>query len=143
VKELVTEIDIAASPSRVWQVLTDFENHSTWNPFMTKVSGKALKDEKIELTLPSPQGGTMMIAPTILAVEKERELRWVGRTEDDTFVGEHSFVIKPTGENSVHFVHSEKFTGSMIEALEGWLDTTVRNHFEDMNKALKAKAEQM
>lgn len=108
---------------------------------MTKVSGKAVKGEKIDVTLPNPQGGTMIISPTILEVEAERELRWLGRTEGDTFNGEHSFVIKSTSPGNVRFIHSEKFTGSMVSALEGWLDTVVRKYFEDMNRALKAKAE--
>ena len=142
-KELVTEIDISASPSRVWRVLTDFEKHSNWNPFMTKIRGKAVEGEKLDVTLPNPQGGTMEISPTILRVEDERELRWLGRTEGDTFNGEHSFIIKPMGENNVRFIHSEKFTGSMVPMLEGWLDTVVRRHFEDMNRALKNRAEAM
>ncbi len=138
----MTEIDIATSPSRVWQVLTDFEKYSAWNPFMTKISGKALKDERLEITMPNPQGGTMVIAPTILAAEPDRELRWYGRSEGDAFNGEHSFLIEQTGDNSVHFILSEKFTGSMVEALAGWIDTAVRQHFEAMNKALKDRAEQ-
>jgi hypothetical protein len=140
-KELVTEIDITASPSRVWQVLTDFERYSAWNPFMKEVRGRAVEGEKLEVTMPSPQGGTMVIMPTILVAEQDKELRWLGKTEGDAFNGEHSFQIKPTGKDSVHFVHSEKFTGAMVPSLEGWLDTVVRQHFEDMNKALKARAE--
>jgi uncharacterized protein YndB with AHSA1/START domain len=30
-KEIITEIEIDASPSQVWQVLTDFEKYLTWN----------------------------------------------------------------------------------------------------------------
>jgi hypothetical protein len=41
----------------------------------------------------------------------------------------------------VHFTQSEKFTGSMVASLEGWLDTAVRQNFEDMNRALKQRAE--
>lgn len=141
-KELTTEIEIAASPARVWQVLTDFEGHSDWNPFMTRITGKAAKDEKLEIVMPNPEGGTMVISPTILAVDKEKELRWLGRSEGDAFVGEHSFILTPTGENRVHLTHSEKFTGPMVAALEGWLDTEVRRQFEAMNKALKARSEQ-
>ena len=142
-KELITEIDIVATPSRVWKVLTNFEKHSDWNPFMTKISGRAVEGEKLEVTLPNPQGGTMVISPTILKVEEEKEPRWRGRTEGDTFNGEHSFIIKPTGDGKFHFIQSEKFTGSMVPMLEGWLDTVVKKHFEEMNNALKDRAEGM
>jgi uncharacterized protein YndB with AHSA1/START domain len=40
-KEIITEIEIDASPSQVWQVLTDFEKYPTWNPFIKKISGIA------------------------------------------------------------------------------------------------------
>jgi hypothetical protein len=43
--------------------------------------------------------------------------------------------------NKVHFTQSEKFTGSIVASLEGWLDTVVKQNFEDMNRALKQRAE--
>lgn len=55
--------------------------------------------------------------------------------------GEHRFLIEPIENNKVHFAQSEKFSGSMVESLEGWLDTTVKQNFEDMNRALKQRAE--
>jgi hypothetical protein len=41
----------------------------------------------------------------------------------------------------VHFTQSEKFTGSKVASLEGWVDRTVKQNFEDMNRALKQRAE--
>jgi hypothetical protein len=140
-KEIVTQIEIDAPPSRVWEVLTDFEKHSVWNPFIKKISGKPTKDEKLEVHMPDPQGGTMVFTPTILAAERDRELRWLGRSEGDVFNGEHRFLIEPIKNNKVHFRQSEKFTGSMVAQLEEWLDTAVKQNFEDMNRALKQRAE--
>ena len=61
----------------------------------------------------------------------------------DAFNGEHRFLIDPieNNNNKVHFTQSEKFTGSMVASLEGWLDTAVKQNFEDMNRALKQRAE--
>jgi hypothetical protein len=141
-KEIITSIDITASPSRVWQVLTDFENHSSWNPFIKKISGRPAKDEKLEVHMPDPQGGTMVFTPTVLVADKDRELRWFGKSEGDLFNGEHRFLIEPIRNDRVHFTQSEKFTGSMVASLEGWLDTTVKQNFEAMNRAVKQRAEQ-
>jgi hypothetical protein len=142
-KEILTEIDINASPSRVWHVLTDFEKHSSWNPFIKKVDGRPAKDEKLEVHMPDPQGGTMVFTPTVLVADKDRELRWLGKSEGDVFNGEHRFLIEPieNDNNRVHFTQSEKFTGSMVASLEGWLGTTIKKNFEDMNRALKQRAE--
>jgi hypothetical protein len=92
--------------------------------------------------MPDPRGGTMVFTPTILVAESNRELRWLGKSEGDTFNGEHHFLLEPTDNNNkVHFTQSEKFTGSMVESLEEWLDTAVKQNFEDMNRALKQRAE--
>jgi hypothetical protein len=70
--------------------------------------------------MPDPRGGTMVFTPTVIASEKDRELRWLGRSEGDVFNGEHLFLIEPTDNNNkVHFAQSEKFTGSMVESIEG------------------------
>jgi hypothetical protein len=141
-KQIVTEIEIDATPSRVWQVLTDFEKYPTWNPFIKKISGVAARNEKLEVHMPDPRGGTMIFTPTVLAAERDRELRWLGRSEGDVFNGEHRFLIEPIDNNNkVHFTQSEKFTGSMVASLEEWLDTAVKQNFEAMNRALKQRAE--
>jgi hypothetical protein len=95
------------------------------------------------VTMPNPQGSTMIISPTILKVEGERKLSWLDRTEGDALKVEHSFIIKPTSEENVHCIQREKFTGSMVSMLEEWLDIVVRKYFEDMNKALKDRTEAM
>jgi hypothetical protein len=143
-KEIITEIEINAPSNHVWQVLTDFEKHPAWNPFIKKISGKPTRNEKLEVHMPDPRGGTMVFKPTVLAAERDRELRWLGTTEGDLFNGEHSFLIEPIENNNnsrVHFTQSEKFTGSMVASLEEWLDTAVKQNFEAMNRALKQRAE--
>jgi hypothetical protein len=83
--------------------------------------------------------------PDVLVAEKDREIRWLGRSEGNAFNGEHCFLIDPiennNNNNKVHFTQSEKFTGSIVASLEGWLDTVVKQNFEDMNRALKQRAE--
>ncbi len=90
-----------------------------------------------------PRGGTLVLMPTVLVAERDREFRWLGKSEGDTFNGEHRFLIEPieNNNNKVHFTQSEKFSGSMVASLEGWLDTVVKQNFEDMNRALKQRAE--
>ncbi len=93
--------------------------------------------------MPDPRGGTLVFTPTVLVVERDKELGWLGKSEDDTFNGEHHFLIEPieNNNNKVLFTQSEKFTGSMVASLEGWLDTAVKQNFEDMNRALKQRTE--
>ena len=39
-KELHTEIEIAAPVEHVWKILTDFAQFPTWNPFVTQAKGE-------------------------------------------------------------------------------------------------------
>jgi hypothetical protein len=67
----------------VWQVLTDFENYPSWNPFIKKITGKPAKDAKLKVHMRNPHGGTIVLTPTILVAEKDRELRWLGKLEGE------------------------------------------------------------
>lgn len=142
-KELYTEIEIESSAEKVWQVLTSFEKYPEWNPFIKKIIGKAEKGTTLEVHMPDPQGGTIIMTPTVLVADKQRELAWLGKMEgrDDLFTGEHHFLIEPLAGNKIRFIHSERFAGVMVPKLEGWLDTAVKSHFEAMNKAIKNRAE--
>jgi hypothetical protein len=113
------------------------------NPFIKKISGIPASNEKLEVHMPDPRGGTMVFTPDVLLAERERELRWLGRSGGDVFNGEHCFLIEPieNNNNKMHFTQSEKFTDSMVASLEGWLDTAVRQNFGGMNRALKQRAE--
>ena len=39
-KSIQTEIMIAVSPEKVWNIIQDFENYGEWNPFITSIRGK-------------------------------------------------------------------------------------------------------
>ena len=52
----------------------------------------------------------MVFTPTVLVAERDRELRWLGRSEGDVFNGKHRFLIEPIqNNNKVHFTQREKF----------------------------------
>ena len=142
-KEVRTEIDIRASDDRVWQILTDFPNFVKWNPFITKISGDLKKHARLKVRI-QPQGERgMTFRPIILDVEPKRELHWIGRLAvPGLFSGEHIFTIEPLGTDHVRFIHREIFTGLFVLIYARNFDTNIRQGFEDMNQALKAKAEQ-
>jgi len=142
-KEVRTEIDIRASDERVWQILTDFPNFVNWNPFITKISGDLKKYARLKVRIQPLGERAMTFRPIILNVEPKRELHWIGRLAvPGLFSGEHIFTIEPLGKDHVRFIHREIFTGLFVLIYAGNFDTNIRQGFEDMNQALKAKAEQ-
>jgi len=86
----------------------------------------------------------MAFRPAVVKVEPRRELRWLGRLlVPGLFDGEHTFIIAPLEPGRVRFIQREVFTGLLVPLLAHGLDTDTRRGFEEMNHALKARAEQL
>ncbi len=140
-KEIYTEININASPSIVWKILTDFEDFPKWNPFIKKISGNQQEGSRIEAFIKSPNSRGLKIKPVILAYHPEKELRWLGKVWIPKLVdGEHSLIIDKIDENNVLFIQKERFTGLLVPLLSGMLKDTEAG-FELMNQALKRESE--
>ena len=143
-KELRSEIEIQASAERVWQLLTDFPSFPQWNPFIRKASGNIRAGERLEVNIQPSGASGMTFRPTVLKAEPNRELRWLGHLLiSGLFDGEHIFTIEPLGESRVRFTQREVFTGLLVPLFARGLDTDTRRGFEEMNQALKARAEQV
>ena len=50
-RQLRAEIEIAAPPERVWEVLFDFDAYPEWNPFIRRISGSPREGEKLEVRI--------------------------------------------------------------------------------------------
>jgi hypothetical protein len=136
------EIEIDAPPSQVWRVVSDFESYPAWNPFMRSISGRRDRGAKLEVRIAPPGGRPMTFRPTVQSLEEGRELRWLGRLlVPGLFDGEHSLLVEPLDRNHSRFVQSERFGGVLVGVLGGVLEKTEAG-FEQMNRALKERAEQ-
>jgi hypothetical protein len=141
-KELHTEIEIDAPAERVWRVLTDFASYPQWNPFIRTISGQPTPGERLKARLEPPGGRGMTFKPKVLNAEPNRELRWLGNLMvPGLFDGEHSFTIQPLEADHVRFVQREAFKGLLVPLFARSLDTNTRRGFEEMNRALKERAE--
>jgi len=142
-KEIRTEIEIQASDKRVWQLLTDFASFPQWNPFMRQAVGEPKTGARLEVHIQPSGASSMTFRPTVLRAEPNRELRWLGHLlMPGLFDGEHILTIESLAENRVRFVQREIFTGILVPLFAHGLDTDTRRGFEEMNHALKARAEQ-
>jgi hypothetical protein len=140
--EIRTEIEIGATPERVWAILLDFPSHSEWNPFVRSVKGDAKVGERLTVFI-RPQGGKgMTFRPAVLTVIPNSELRWLGRVLlPGIFDGEHYFQITQLGPGRVRFVQGEKFSGVLVPFVKSSLDGGTKAGFVAMNQALKSRAE--
>jgi hypothetical protein len=140
-KELRTDIEIDATPDRVWAILIDFASYPAWNPFMQTVRGEPVVGSKLEVRIAPPDGKAMTFRPTVLNAEPNRELRWLGRVlVPGIFDGEHILQIEPLTDARVRFVQAERFRGVLVPVFGRALEKTERG-FTAMNEALKRRAE--
>jgi hypothetical protein len=141
-KQLYTEIEIDASAKRVWELLTDFASYPEWNPFIRSIGGQPAPGERLRARLEPPGGLAMTFKPKVLTAEPNRELRWLGHLlVPGLFDGEHSFTIEPLEDNRVRFIQREAFKGLLVPLFARSLESNTQRGFEEMNHALKERAE--
>lgn len=141
-KELRTEIEIDAPADRVWRVLTEFDAYPDWNPFLRRASGEVKEGARLEVYMQPSGGRGMTFRPTVIRAEPNREFRWLGHLGvSGLFDGEHSFTIEPLEGNRVRFVQSERFTGVLVPLMLLMIEKDTKRGFEEMNQALKERAE--
>jgi hypothetical protein len=142
VKELRSQIEIEAPPERVWQVLTDFAAYPEWNPFIRRVSGRPEVEEQLVVRMrPSGTRG-LTFRPTVTKAEPNRQLRWLGHLlVPGIFDGEHTFEIEELERDRILFIQREVFKGLLVPLFARSLDRDTQRGFEEMNRALRERAE--
>jgi hypothetical protein len=142
-KQLRAEVEVEASPQRVWEVLTDFAAYRQWNPFIVEGDGQAVPGTRLELRMRLPGRRPTTLRPEVLEAEPGRRLRWLGRLlVPGLFDGEHSFTLEPAGSGRVRVVQQEEFRGLAARPVLAVIGKPTLAGFELMNQALKARVEQ-
>jgi len=141
-KEIRTEILIQAPPEKVWAILTDFQRYPEWNPFIKSVTGEATVGKELAVLIAPPESSEMNFSPTVLVVEPNKELRWLGHFWfTGLFDGEHKFELIDNGDGTTTFKQSEEFGGILVWFFSSTLDVNTANGFKLMNQKLKELAE--
>ena len=141
-KEVRSEIEINSYPESVWNILIDFAAYDQWNPFINRVVGAATEGSKIDIYIETPSGKNRKYSPRITRIEEGRELRWFGKSSLPGFLNaEHIFTIEELQPERVRFIQREVFNGLLTRVFGKGVDTDIKQGFEDMNDALKKRAE--
>ena len=141
-REISTELEIAATTEKLWAILTNLDKFADWNPFIREAAGEVKLGSKLKIYIEPPGGKGMTFTPTVTRVVPGREFRWVGRIlVPGLFDGEHIFEVETSGEDSVRFTQREQFRGLLVPLLWRSLEPKTRLGFTEMNVALKKVAE--
>ena len=141
-KEVFREVEIQAPAERIWQMLTDFASYPEWNPFIRRISGQPKEGTRLKVYIEPPGAKGRIFRPKVLKTDPNHEFRWFGRLLIPGLLdGDHIFTIEHIGGNRVRFVQREIFSGLLVFFLAHGLDTIIGLGFEQMNQALKLRAE--
>lgn len=140
-KELMTEVVIHADTGVVWEILTDVEEYSGWNPFISRVAGKVKEDEDLEV-LVKLEEGRQTFYPKVTKVDYLHEIRlkkgfqipWIFTLE---IVAELHFLSK----DSCVLRQKCKASGVLTPIIWRKFAQPFKSGFEQMNQKLKKRAE--
>jgi len=126
----------------VWDILTDFSVYGQWNPFIPEISGEPTEGKSLVVTISPPGKKRMTFKPRVKAVRPPREFGWLGHLFiPGLFDGEHWFLIEETKDRKTRFTQREEFRGMLVGMVWKGLEPSTRKGFEEMNAALKLRAE--
>ena len=129
------EIEIAASPQTVWDVLTDLESWPRWN---SDVKSMSVEGALAKGTVFRWKAGPGTITSTIQDVQPPTLIAWTGTTFG--IKARHVYRLEPQGDGTL--VHTEEsYEGLVARLLRGSLQKTLEKGLSDGLRYLKAEAE--
>ncbi|MBK9245442.1 MAG: SRPBCC domain-containing protein [Burkholderiales bacterium] len=142
--QLHSSIDIDASASLVWAILTDFASCKRWNPFIRAILGKPSSGNRLRLTVQRQGEPPLSTTSTLTYLREPRELRWrQQRLVPALFATEHRFRIESLPAGGVRFHLTEQVEGLFASLLGRGRQRATEESFHLMNHALKARAERL
>jgi hypothetical protein len=111
------EVNIYATPHRIWKVLTDAPGFPRWNSTVAGIEGEIREGGKICVRVP---GTDRVFAATVSAFVVNQRMTWTGGFAP-LFKGVRTFGLKPRDDGSTDFAMSEHFSGLMLPLAKGSL----------------------
>lgn len=140
-RELRTEITIDAPPEKVWAVLTGFSRYEAWNPFITRIAGKAEAGGRLHLRVRLAGLPTISFNAGIDQFKPGERLGWYAVILPRLFEARHWFELSTDASGKTHFVHAEIFYGLFSAPVLLLLSGSFKRAYETMNRSLKRTVE--
>jgi len=129
------EIDIAAAPEVVWDVLTDFDQWPQWNPQVKSMTFDGPLAPGSEFRW---KAGPGTIVSTLERVEPPRAISWVGRTMSIRAI--HHWRFEPR-DGGTHVETEETYSGLLARLLRRQLQKVLDDSLREGLEHLKREAE--
>ena len=140
-KELNTEIFIAAPIDKVWNELTSFETWKDWNPTVKEVKGSSAIGDKLTITMLANECDEKTYKAEVVECEAPKTFRWRAKMMAGfIFTNDRIFKLEEQ-DGGTKVTNTEAFSGLMAKMAGSKMDNFVVPILEKMNKALKEKME--
>ncbi len=141
-REIRTEIDIAAPPTKVWSILTAFDHWKGWNPIVNQATGAASLGSKLSMTMRGEDGKDgPKYAPIITDFNEPKYFRWrATMMVGFLFTNDKIFELEAI-DTGTRLIHIETFSGIMVPMCWSKMEGGVPVMLKEMNAALKTFAE--
>ncbi|MEM7134153.1 MAG: SRPBCC domain-containing protein [Chloroflexota bacterium] len=134
-----TEIEIDASPQKVWQVLTDFEKIGEWSPALRGLRGELKDGAKVECDY-FWSGKVNKLTHTLI-VEDGVMFGWsdpvIPLTKDY-----HVYKVSPIGDGQrTLFAQTDRITGLLSPIIAKSFTAQMLETYTEFNQCLKERVE--
>lgn len=141
-----TEILIEASSSKVWSVLTNWEQMPNWSSALQKLEGEIKEEGKVNAIY--NVNGENFSFPHTLHFEEGLMFGWSESTGPEDlepfggFVDNHKFIVKPISDQQTLFIQSDEFKGNGNSTFNAEkIANFVIKLYEQFNSELKEEVE--
>ncbi len=141
-KEIRTEIEIAAPPEKVWEALTEFEKWNEWNPIVAQAKGISSLGSELTITMNGKDGrAAQTYKPTIIEYDVPKIFHWRAKMMASFLFTNDKIIELEKTSSGTRLVHKELFGGMMVTLMWGFFEKGVPPMLSSMNNALKQKVE--
>ena len=139
-REIRTEIEIAAPPTKVWSILMDFDNWKDWNP-ISHASGAASLGSKLTITMCADKGkAPMKYMPIVTSFDAPKFFRWRGKMMAGFLMtNDKVFELQESGSGT-RLIHRELFSGLLVPMFWGKLNKGVVAHVNVHERGIESKS---
>lgn len=138
-------VEIEAPAAFVWDVLVDYAGYPQWNPYTIAVETSLELDDRIDLTLPNPDGsdGTFVNREYIRIVDPPHHLRYDTGDEMDGVFAIRDQWINELGPDRCSYYTTDTLSGEHADLVMELTGDWIKAGFDSVAHALKARAERL
>jgi hypothetical protein len=110
-QECAVSAVIAATPERIWRLLTDVDDMTRWNSTLTSMEGTIELGGTVKMGVPEAPGRVFAVRVTTYI--PEREMTWT-QGNRIMFLGVRTYRLTPSSNDTTTFEMTEVFSGLML-----------------------------